>query len=54
MVKLIMVSKPKSFRHKYLSKIISVIFKLKKSGQSNYEIAYYLEISKFFVTTILY
>lgn len=51
--KLIMPLKPKGSRCKYSSETISVILKLKKSGQSHYEIAHHLEIPKSFITIIL-
>lgn len=52
--KLIMLSKSKSSRREYLSRTIPVIFKLKKSSQSQCEIVYYLAILKSSVTIILH
>lgn len=49
-----MFSKFIGSRCEYSSKTTLVICKLKKSGQSYYEIAYYLEIPKFFVLIIFY
>lgn len=52
--KFIMFSKSKSFRCEYLSKTISVIIKLKKSGQSYNIIIYHLEFYKSSIFIIFY
>lgn len=49
-----MFLKLKGFKYKYLSETILVTYKLKKLDQSHCEIAYQLEISKFFIIIIFY
>lgn len=49
-----MPSKPKSFRHEYLSETILAILELKMAGQSDNKITYHLKIPKSSMTTIIY
>lgn len=49
-----MPSKPKSSRYEYLSKTISAIFKLKKTGQLHNKLTHQSKILEFFVTIIIY
>ena len=52
--KLIIYSRLRGFKYKYLSETTLVILEFKKSSQLYCEIAHYLEISKFTLTIIFY